>query len=63
MMSEEATSKLRALLPPAQINYASPIIAKTHPRAQQIKADFDAAFRALVADGLYDELERIHGVR
>jgi polar amino acid transport system substrate-binding protein len=62
-MTDEMTSKIRALLPPAQINYASPIIAKSHPLAQQIKADFDEAFRALVAEGLYDDLERVHGVR
>ncbi len=63
LVSKKAPIKLLPLLPPAQINYASPIIAKIHPRAQQIKTEFDVTLRALVADGLYDELERIHGVR
>lgn len=55
--------KLKVLQPPLQINYNSPLVSKKHPNKDRIIADFDRSYRALVAEGLYDELIGIHDLQ
>jgi len=59
-MSPPFGHKLVALEPPLKKNLNSPLIAKTHPHKAGIIADFDRAYRELVAQGLYKELIKIH---
>jgi polar amino acid transport system substrate-binding protein len=55
--------KLKALAPPLSVNLNSPLISKNHPDKDQIIADFDRSYRTLVAQGLYDELIKIHDLQ
>jgi len=55
--------KLVALDPPLKKNLNSPLIAKTHPDKARIIADFDRAYRELAAQGLYEELIKIHDLQ
>jgi len=52
---------LRSLLPPVQVNYATPAIAANHPLAAQLVSEFNKAFSRLVEDGLYEEIKEVHG--
>jgi polar amino acid transport system substrate-binding protein len=52
--------KLKALQPPLKINFNSPLISKNHPDKTRIMADFDRSYRILVAEGLYDDLIKVH---
>ena len=53
--------QLKILEPPLFTNFNSPLIAKGHPRYEMIRDDFDKAFKQLIADGLYDDMIKLHG--
>ena len=55
--------KLKSLNPPLKINLNSPLISKNHPHKARIMADFDRSYKVLVAEGLYDELVKIHDLQ
>lgn len=57
------TYKIKALDPPLRVNLNSPLISKQHPNKDKIIADFDRSYRVLVAEGMYDELEKIHDLK
>lgn len=54
------TQKLKVLQPALKVNLNSPLIAKHHPNKKQLAIDFDRSYRALVAEGLYEKLAKIH---
>jgi len=56
-------NKLKVLQPPILTNYNSPLIAKGHPDKAQITADFAKSYKALVADGLYEKLIKLHDLQ
>ena len=62
-VSGEQQTMLRPLEPPIKQNFNTVIVAKRNPRAAQLKADFDRAFRQLVSEGLYDDIHKLHGRR
>ncbi len=52
-----------ALQPPLQMNIQAPIISKNHPDKDQIISDFNAAFRELASEGLYEDLIELHDLQ
>jgi polar amino acid transport system substrate-binding protein len=52
-----------ALQPPLQKNIQAPIISKDHPNKDQIILDFNASFKILVAEGLYEDLIQLHDLQ
>jgi len=54
-------TQLRVLDPPLLTNYNSPLIAKNHPRKEELRRGFNKALKETVSAGLYDEMIRIHG--
>ncbi|MBF0277337.1 MAG: transporter substrate-binding domain-containing protein [SAR324 cluster bacterium] len=55
--------KLKTLNPPLKVNLNSPLISNKHPNKGQIIADFDRSYKILVAEGMYDELIKIHDLQ
>jgi ABC-type amino acid transport substrate-binding protein len=60
-MDPPLDSEFEVLQPPLVTNYNSLLIAKDHPNLEQIRTDFNRSFRALIEDGIYQELIAIHG--
>ncbi|MDV7338913.1 transporter substrate-binding domain-containing protein [Terasakiella sp. A23] len=65
MKSIESTKgkKVRALQPPLKANLQSPLIAKGHPRKEQLTRDFAKALKEMTQNGLYEEMEKIHDTK
>ena len=51
----------KVLQPPVRTNFNSPLVPKGHPMFEQLRDDFDRAFKAMVKAGIYPELIKIHG--
>lgn len=55
--------KLRVLQPPVQINIAAPAIAWDHPKREEMKARYNAAYEKLVSEGIYERLMKKHNIK
>jgi polar amino acid transport system substrate-binding protein len=59
----EKADQIKMLSPPVETNYASPAMSVNHPRFKEISEKYDASYRQLVKEGLYDELESVFKVK
>ncbi|MFC1673744.1 substrate-binding periplasmic protein [Pseudomonadota bacterium] len=55
--------KLLTLQPPIQVNIAAPAIAWGHPKREEMKQRYNAAYEKLVAQGIYERLMAKHKIR
>lgn len=59
----ELVKDIVVLEPPIQSNIASPAIAVSNPRRVEMKRRYNAAYKKLVAEGVYQRLMKKHDIR